>query len=41
MKKTMGFYARELVDVDLLSSMPQQLLVKHLTFAFVADVEYE
>jgi len=40
MKKTFGFYARVLVDVDLFSSLPQQLLVEHRGF-FFADMEYE
>jgi len=30
-----------LVDVNLFSSLSQQLLVKRPGFAFVADVEYE
>jgi len=30
-----------LVDIDLLSPFPNQLLVEHSGFAFIADVEYE
>jgi len=40
MKKTLGYYAQVLVDVDLLSFLPT-LLVEHLSFAFVAEVKYE
>jgi len=34
MGKTLGFYARVLVYVDLLSSLLQQLLMESLGFAF-------
>jgi len=29
------------MDVDLLSTFPQQLLVECPDFAFIADIEYE
>ncbi|KAK7342833.1 hypothetical protein VNO80_25789 [Phaseolus coccineus] len=41
MKKTRCFFARVLVDVDLLSDLPHQLFVERLGFAFVAKVEYK
>jgi len=37
----MGLFARVLMDIDLLSPLPDQLLVECSDFAFVADVEYE
>jgi len=41
MKKTLGFYVQVLIDVDLLSCLPQQFLVKRTGFAFIAYVEYK
>ena len=41
MRKNKGMFARVLVDIDLLSPLPDHLLVERLDFAFVADVEYE
>jgi len=41
MKKNRGLFARVLVDIDLLSSHPNLLLVKRSGFAFIANVEYE
>jgi len=38
MKKTRGFYARVLIDIDLLSSLPNQLLVERPSYAFIAVV---
>jgi len=40
MKKTLDFYAWVLIDVDMPSSLPQQM-VEHLSFAFMAKVNYE
>jgi len=34
MKKTLCFYTRVFVDVDMLSSLSYQLLVEHPEFAF-------
>jgi len=41
MRKNRGLFARVLVDIDLLSPLPDHLLVKCPNFAFAADVEYE
>jgi len=41
MKKIHNFYARVLVDVDMLSSLSQQLLMERPGFAFIDDMEYE
>ena len=41
MKKNRGLFARVLVDIDLLSSHPNLLLVKRSGFTFIADVEYK
>jgi len=41
MRKSMGLFARVLVDIDLLSPLLDQLLVECSDFVFLADVEYE
>ncbi|ESW10180.1 hypothetical protein PHAVU_009G187600 [Phaseolus vulgaris] len=41
MRKNRGMLARVLVDIDLLSPLPDHLLVERPNFAFVVDVEYE
>jgi len=41
MRKNRGMFARVLVHIDLLSPLPDDLLVERSDFAFVADVEYE
>ena len=41
MRKNRSLLARVLVDIELLSPLPDQLLVEHSYFAFVVDVEYE
>jgi len=41
MKNNRGLFARVLVDIDLLSSLPNQLLVERSGFAFIADMKYE
>ena len=41
MRKNKGLFARVLMDIDLLSPLPDHLLVEHLDFVFVAGVEYE
>ena len=41
MRKNRGMFARVLVDIDLLSPLPDHLLVERPDFAFVAGVEYE
>jgi len=40
-RKNRGLFARVLMDIDLLSPLPNQHLVEHSNFAFVADLEYE
>jgi len=39
--KSWGFFACILVDVDLLSNLPNQILVKILGFAFIVYVKYK
>ena len=39
--KSQCFFARILVDVDLLSDLPNQILVKMTQFAFIIDMKYE
>ena len=39
--KTRGFFARVLVDLDMLAELPSQLLVERLGFVFVAEIEYK
>ncbi|XP_068487128.1 uncharacterized protein [Phaseolus vulgaris] len=41
MRKNRGMFARVLMDIDLLSPLPDHLLVERPDFAFVAGVEYE
>jgi len=41
MRKNKGVFDRVLVDIDLLSPLPDHLLVERPDFAFVVDVEYE
>jgi len=41
MKKILDFYAKVLVDVNLFSSLAQQLLVECSGFVLVIDMEYE
>jgi len=41
MRNNRGMFVRVLVDIDLLSPLPDHLLVERLNFVFVADVEYE
>jgi len=41
MRKNRGFFARVLVDMDLLFPLADHVLVERSDFAFVADVEYE
>jgi len=38
MNTILGFYARVLVDVDILSSLSQQLLMERPDFGFVTDL---
>jgi len=39
--KYKGFFPCVLVDIDLLSNLPNQILVERPRFAFNVDVEYE
>ena len=41
MRKNRSLFARVQVDIDILSPLPDHLLVERSNFAFVADVEYE
>jgi len=41
MRKNRGMFTIVLVNIDLLSPIPDHLLVERPNFAFVADVEYE
>jgi len=41
MRKNSGLFARALLDIDLLSPLPDHLLVECPDFSFVVDVEYE
>jgi len=41
MRKNRGFFARVLVDIDLLFPLSDHLLVERSPFAFIADVEYK
>jgi len=41
MRKNRGLFARVLMDIDLLSPLPDNLLVERTNFAFVDDVQYE
>jgi len=41
MQKIKGFFAWTLMNIDLLSTLPQQLLVERLGFAFIENIEYE
>ena len=41
MTKSRGLFARVLADIDLLSPLPDHLLVERSDFTFVADMEYE
>jgi len=41
MRKNRILFARMLMDIDLLSRLPDHLLVEHPDFALVVDVEYE
>jgi len=40
-KKNKDLFARVLMDIDLLSFLPNQLLIEYSGFAFIANVEYE
>jgi len=41
MRKKRGMFARVLVDIDMLSPLPNHLWVERSYFTFVAGVEYE
>jgi len=41
MTKSRSLFARVLADIDLLSPLPDHLLVERSDFTFVADMEYE
>jgi len=39
--KSRGFFTYVLVDVDLLSDLPNKILVEMPRFMFIVDMEYE
>ncbi|KAL2327418.1 hypothetical protein Fmac_020845 [Flemingia macrophylla] len=39
--RELGYFARILVDMDLLGAFPEQILVERKGFAFVVDITYE
>jgi len=39
--KSRGLFTSVLVDVDLLSDLPNHIMVERSRFVFIADVEYE
>jgi len=41
MNRLRGVVASVLVDINLLSDLPNQILVERSRFAFIADLEYE
>ena len=41
MKKNTGMFARVLIDIDMLSTLPDHIWVERPDYAFVAGVEYE
>jgi len=41
MNKSIGFFARVLVDIDMLYALPNQILVEGHGFVFIADNEFE
>jgi len=41
MNKYRGFFARVLVDIDMLSNFPNQTLVERPDFPFIAHIGYE
>ncbi|ESW30332.1 hypothetical protein PHAVU_002G144100 [Phaseolus vulgaris] len=41
MKKNRGMFARILVDIDMLSPLPDHIWVERPNYTFVAGVEYE
>jgi len=41
MSKSKGLFARMLVDIDILSALPIQILVERLSFSFIANIEFE
>lgn len=41
MQKTRGFFARVLIDLDLLRKLPNQILIEKSGYAFITDIEYE
>jgi len=41
MRKNRGMFARIMVDIDMLSPLPDHIRVERLDYTFVAGVEYE
>jgi len=41
MNKSIVFFTRVVVDIDMLSSFPNQILVERPRFAFIVDIEFE
>jgi len=41
MNKSIGFFARVLVNIDMLSILPNQILVERPSFNFITNIEFE
>jgi len=41
MQRIWAFFAKVLVDIDILTNLPSQILVERSGFAFIVDFEYE
>jgi len=41
MNKSRGIFARVLVGIDMLSTLPNQIFVERPEFAFIVDIEYK
>jgi len=41
MNKCRGLFVRDLVDIYMLSTLPNKILVERSNFAFIVDIEYE
>jgi len=41
MNKSRSLFARVLIDIDMLSALPNQILVERLGFAFIPNIEFD